>query len=518
MDKVLLRVQGITKSFPGVRALDNVDFDIRAGEVHILVGENGAGKSTLAKVILGVYKQDAGEIYFKDELVRFQNPLDAIRKNIIAVYQEFTLVPYLNVAQNIFLNREYRSKTGLINHKRMVKEAADLLRGLNCDYIDVKSPIKKLSVAEQQMVEIAKALSFKPEIIVFDEPTATLSEREVSSLFEQIHNLKSKGIGIIYVSHRMQEFQHIGDRITVMRDGRKIATLGINECSSNELVNMMVGRDISQVYVRTRNNFDGVALKIEHLSDKAGRVKDVSLHVNRGEIAGIAGLVGSGRTETAQSVFGIRKIKNGTITIHDSAVMPNNPKQMIKQGIGLVPEDRKRHGLAINESVAWNILGSSLKQYFPRFVINFKRVQEIAEGFKQQLRIATPDVHKQCKQLSGGNQQKVVLAKWLSLNPGVLIFDEPTRGIDVGAKMEIYGILDKLAGEGKAILMISSELPEVIGMSDRIYIMRDGKIVNECVRGSADFNAETIGARMLGVDKPDSPAGAAVHDSAEILT
>jgi ABC-type sugar transport system ATPase subunit len=517
MDKVLLRARGITKSFPGVKALDNVDFDIRSGEVHILVGENGAGKSTLAKVILGVYRQDSGDIYFKDELVRFQTPLDAIRKNIIAVYQEFTLVPYLNVAQNIFLNREYRSKTGLINHRRMEKEAADLLRGLNCDYIDVKSPIKKLSVAGQQMVEIAKALSFNPEIIVFDEPTATLSEREVSSLFAQIHKLKNKGICVIYVSHRMHEFQHIGDRITVMRDGKKIATIGINECDGNELVNMMVGRDISQVYVRTKNNFSGAALKIEHLSDKKGRVKDVSLHVDRGEIVGIAGLVGAGRTETAQSIFGIRKIKSGTITVNGNVVIPDNPKQMIKQGIGLVPEDRKRHGLATSESVAWNILGASLKQYFPRFVINFKQAQKIAEDFRRQLRIATPDVHKQCKQLSGGNQQKVVLAKWLSLNPEVLLFDEPTRGIDVGAKMEIYGILDKLAGEGKAILMISSELPEVIGMSDRIYIMREGKIVNECVRGQADFNAETIGARMLGVDKTESSAGMPAGDSTEIL-
>jgi ABC-type sugar transport system ATPase subunit len=506
MGEVLLRTRGITKSFPGVRALDNVDFDLQAGEVHILVGENGAGKSTLAKVILGVYRPDMGEIYLKDGIVHFQTPLDAIKRNIVAVYQEFTLVPYLNVAQNIFLNREHKSAAGLIDHKRMASEASDLLRGLNCDYIDVKSPVKKLSVAEQQMVEIAKALSFKPEIIVFDEPTATLSEREVSSLFQQIHTLKSKGLGIIYVSHRIQEFQQIGDRITIMRDGKKIATTGINECTNNDLVNMMVGRDISQVYVRTKNDFSGAALGVEHLSDRAGRVKDVSLYVNKGEIVGIAGLVGAGRTETAQSLFGIRKIKSGTIKINGKKIIPKNPKQMIDQGIGLVPEDRKRHGLAINESVAWNILGSSLKQYFPRFILNFKRVQEIAEKFKQQLRIVTSDVHKQCKQLSGGNQQKVVLAKWLSRNSEILIFDEPTRGIDVGAKMEIYGILDKLAGEGKAVLMISSELPEVIGMSDRIYVMREGKIVNECVRGSVDFTAETIGARMLGVDKVDASA------------
>ncbi|MDR2478222.1 MAG: sugar ABC transporter ATP-binding protein, partial [Treponema sp.] len=465
------------------------------------VGENGAGKSTLAKVILGVYRPDNGMIFLKDKAVHFHTPLDGIKNKIIAVYQEFTLVPYLNVAQNIFLNREYRNKTGLVDHKRMQKEAVELLHKLKCDYIDVKSPVKKLSVAEQQMVEIAKALSFKPEIIVFDEPTATLTDREVASLFEQIHILKNQGIGIIYVSHRMQEFQHIGDRITVMRDGKKIATVGINECSTTELVNMMVGRDISQVYVRTKNNFSGPAIEVQNLSDRAGRVKNVSLHVERGEIVGIAGLVGSGRTETVQSVFGIRKIRGGVISVKGAAVSPRNPNQMIKLGIGLVPEDRKRQGLAISESVAWNILGASLKQYFPHFMINFKKVQDIAEQFKRQLRIATPDVHKLCKQLSGGNQQKVVLAKWLSRDPEVLIFDEPTRGIDVGAKMEIYGILNQLASSGKAILMISSELPEVIGMSDRIYIMHDGEIVDECVRGSSDFNAEAIGAKMLGVDK-----------------
>ncbi len=499
MESAILTAAGITKLFPGVKALDGIDFDLRAGEVHILVGENGAGKSTLAKVLLGAYQPDEGEIFFKGEKVKFSCARQALEKGIAAVYQEFTLVPYLNVAQNIFLNREYRTRLGLLDHKRMEREAGELLETLNCNYIDVRLPVKQLSVAEQQMVEIAKALSFHPEVIVFDEPTATLSEREVSSLFEQIHKLKAAGIGIIYVSHRMQEFPLIGDRITVMRDGRKIATVGIRDCSNEELVNMMVGRDISQVYVRTPNSHTGAALETRSLCDKAGRVKNVSIRVDKGEIVGLAGLVGAGRTETAQMIFGINPVLSGSVFINGEEVLPKSPVQMVRKGVGLVSEDRKRQGLALKDSVAWNVVAVSLKRYFPRFFINYDRIREIAIDYKKRLRIATPDVDKACKQLSGGNQQKVVLAKWLSQDSEFLIFDEPTRGIDVGAKMEIYALMDQLASQGKAILMISSELPEVIGMSDRIYVMHEGAIVDECVRGTEGFTAERIGIRMLGV-------------------
>ena len=476
MGKTILTAKHITKLFPGMKALDNVDFDLREGEVHILVGENGAGKSTLAKVILGAYKAEEGEITFDNEVVKFNGTKDALAKGIVAVYQEFTLVPYITVAQNIFLNREYKNKIGLIDHKRMEKEAAELLKSLNCEYINVKSYVKNLSVAEQQMVEIAKALSFKPRIMVFDEPTATLSEREVDSLFAQIHRLKAEGIGIIYVSHRMQEFPLIGDRITILRDGVKISTVGINDCTNEELVNMMVGRDVSQVYVRSENKHTGIALRTENLCDYRDKVKNVNLEVRRGEIVGIAGLVGAGRTETAELLYGI---------------------QPTKLGIGLVSEDRKKQGLALDESIALNTVAVSLKKIFPRFFISNKKIKEIALDYKKQLRIATTSVNKACKYLSGGNQQKVVLAKWLSFDPDILIFDEPTRGIDVAAKMEIYGLMDKLAVQGKAIIMISSELPEVIGMSDRIYIMHEGKIVDEVKRGTEEFNSETIGARMM---------------------
>lgn len=495
MGETILTARHITKLFPGMKALDNVDFDLKAGEVHILVGENGAGKSTLAKVILGAYKAEEGEVTFDGEVVKFSGTKEALEKGIVAVYQEFTLVPYISVAQNIFLNRECRTKLGLIDHKRMEDEARELLKSLNCEYIDVKSYVKNLSVAEQQMVEIAKALSFKPRIMVFDEPTATLSEREVDSLFAQIHRLKKEGIGIIYVSHRMQEFPLIGDRITILRDGVKIKTVGINDCTNEELVNMMVGRDISQVYVRTENEYEGVMLKAENLCDYHERVKDVSLTVNKGEIVGIAGLVGAGRTETAEILYGIRPMKSGQIYINGNAVTVNTPIQATKLGIGLVSEDRKKQGLALDESIALNTVAVSLKKIFPKFFISGKKIREVALEYKDRLRIATTSVNKACKYLSGGNQQKVVLAKWLSFDPDILIFDEPTRGIDVGAKMEIYSLMDKLASEGKAIIMISSELPEVIGMSDRIYIMHEGRIVGEIER--AEFNSESIGARMM---------------------
>lgn len=495
----ILSGRGISKYFPGVKALDNIDFDLKAGEVHILVGENGAGKSTLAKCFLGAYIPEEGEIVFEGEKVRFGCARDALEKGIAAVYQEFTLVPYLSVAQNIFLNREFKTRLGLIDLKKMEREAGKLLETLNCGYINVKTVVKKLSVAQQQMVEIAKALSFHPKVMVFDEPTATLSEREISSLFEQILKLKAAGIGMIYVSHRMQEFVRIGDRITILRDGEKIATVGVREKTSEELVNMMVGRDISQVYQRSENKCNGIALETRALCDRAGRVKNVSIQVKKGEIVGLAGLVGAGRTELAKLIFGIDPIASGKLFIQEQELKGRlSPIRLVRKGVGLVCEDRKRHGLALKDSIAWNMMAVSLKKYFPRFFINRKKMQEICVSYKKQLRIAAPDVQRACRFLSGGNQQKVVLAKWLSSEPEVLIFDEPTRGIDVGAKMEIYALMDKLATEGKAILMISSELPEVIGMSDRVYVMYDGQIVNECRRGK-ECSAETVGAMMLGI-------------------
>ncbi|MDO5438437.1 MAG: sugar ABC transporter ATP-binding protein [Erysipelotrichaceae bacterium] len=497
MGKTILEAKHITKLFPGMKALDDVDFDLQEGEVHILVGENGAGKSTLSKVLLGAYKPEGGEIFLDGQPLKLTGTKDAIEKGIVAVYQENSLVPYLNSAQNIFLNREPKTKLGLLDLKKMNDDARELLKILNCEYIDVTKVVSSLSVAEQQMVEIAKALSFSPRIIVFDEPTSTLSEREVESLFKQIRKLKAEGLGIIYVSHRMQEFPLIGDRITVLRDGKKIGCVGINECSDAELVKMMVGRDVSQVYVRNKTDFSEEALKVENFCDQDGRVKNVSFNVRKGEIVGLAGLVGAGRTETAEMIYGIRPIASGKMTVFGKEQLPKTPTSAVKMGIGLISEDRKRQGLALNESIAQNNVAVSLLKVFPNFFVNNSKINQIAEEFKEKLRIMTTSVGKKTRFLSGGNQQKVVLAKWLSQDPEILIFDEPTRGIDVGAKMEIYNLMDRMASEGKAIIMISSELPEIIGMSDRIYIMKEGEITGELKREDPDFNQEKIGELMM---------------------
>ena len=498
--RTVMEAYGISKYFPGVKALSSVDFDLRAGEVHILVGENGAGKSTLAKCLLGAYMHEEGKLILEGEEVKLSTAKDAIEKGIVAVYQEFTLIPYLSVAQNIFLNRECKSRFGLVDKRKMEEEAKEILNTLGCDYIDVRSSVKKLSIAQQQMVEIAKALSFSPKIIVFDEPTATLSEREINLLFKKIHNLKEQGIGIIYVSHRMQEFDRIGDRITILRDGHKIATVGIKDHTNEELVNMMVGRDISQVFVRNENNHQGEILKTVNLCDKKDRVKSVNINLQKGEIVGIAGLVGAGRTELARLIFGIEQYKSGQILINGEPITNrNSPVKMVKQKMGFVSEDRKKEGLALRDSIAWNIMAVSLKKYFKRGFINYSKMNELCIGYKKKLSVVAPGVETKCKNLSGGNQQKVVLAKWISAEPEIIIFDEPTRGIDVGAKMEIYKLMDALASEGKSILMISSELLEVIGMSDRIYTMHEGKITAEFKRENSDFNAELIGLKMMGL-------------------
>jgi ribose transport system ATP-binding protein len=492
----ILSIKEMSKSFPGVRALDKVEFDLYPGEVHIIVGENGAGKSTMAKCILGAYVPEEGEMYVNGEKVAFKSSRDAIKKGITAVYQEFNLIPYLDVAQNIFFNREFMSKIpGIIDINRMHLEAYKILKSLDADYINTKTKIKNLDVAEKQMVEIAKALSTNPKIIVFDEPTAPLSSREVDAFFKKIFQLKKSGIAIIYISHRMHEFELIGDRITVLRDGKYIDTVKIGDITDDALVEMMVGRKISQIYSRTENKYSEEALKVENLCDKKGNVKDVSLSVHRGEIVGLAGLVGAGRTELARLIFGIDKIDKGSVFVKGKKVIPKSPVHMMKLGIGLLPEDRKEQGLVLNLPVALNIVTASLRLIFSKIFINKKMMEKVAGKYIKGLNIITPSVNSIIKYLSGGNQQKVVIAKWLSTNSDVIIFDEPTRGIDVGAKMEIYALMDKLAAEGKAILMISSELQEVVGLSDRFYILFEGRVVSENKKG--ELSEQEIGMKML---------------------
>ena len=500
MDAVL-KVEKISKRFPGVQALKDVSFDLYPGEVHILAGENGAGKSTLSKCILGVYQPDEGKIFLNGEQMSFRGPQDALNKGIAAVYQELTMVPWLNAAQNIFFNREplLIPHSMVIDQRKMIKDARRLLESLGCDDIDVTVPVRELGLASQQMVEIAKALSMNPGVIIFDEPTATLSDREVDAFFDQIRLLKKKGVGMIYISHRMQEFPKIGDRVTVLRDGRHIATLPQAESSGEELVRLMVGRDISQVYRHSCHSREEEALRIDKLSDRAGKVKDCSLYLKRGEIVGIAGLVGSGRTELSRLIFGIDKIGSGKVVLHGQDVTGKRPPHLVRAGLGLLPEDRKNLGLALRAPVSWNILSVSLKKVFPHLFLNQKKNDDIAMEYVRQLNIATPDVRTKAVSLSGGNQQKVVLAKWLLANTDTIIFDEPTRGIDVGAKMEIYRLMDQLAEQGKSILMISSELPELFGMCDRIYVMHEGRLTGEVAR--KDFSNEAVGRYMFAADR-----------------
>ncbi len=494
---ILLKGEKLTKIFPGVVANDEIDFDLKKGEVHILVGENGAGKSTLSKMILGVYTPNKGKLFLNGEEVSFKNPQEALSKGIVGVYQEFTLIPHLNVYENIFLNREKVNRLGLVNKKQLIKDAKEILASLNSEDIDVNEIVCNLTVAKRQIVEIAKALSYQPKIIVFDEPTSALSENEVESLFVQINKLKKRGIGIIYISHRMDEFPLIGDRITVMRDGRKIDTFNIEDHSQEEVVNMMVGRDISQVFPKNKCKRGAQRLSVEHLKDTTGFVKDVSFNLHSGEIVGLSGLVGSGRTESVEMIFGIRKIESGDIFVDGEKVVPKNPRHMINKGISLIPEDRKKQGLALKDKIKWNIGQVVLHEKFPTNVIIEPKVDSLACEYVEKLRIACIDVNSVCQKLSGGNQQKVVLAKWLVCNSNIIIFDEPTRGIDVGAKLEIYQIMCDLANQGKAVLCISSELSEILGMCNRVYVFNEGEVIGEIDKNEKNFSAEGIGEMML---------------------
>ncbi|MDI6870827.1 MAG: sugar ABC transporter ATP-binding protein [Bacillota bacterium] len=485
------------KQFPGVRALDGVNFDVRPGEVHVLIGENGAGKSTLSKILMGVIAADEGEILFEGRPIRLRSPLDARQHGIGGVYQEFMLVPWLNVAQNIFLNREPRRWKGLpfVDHRRMHEESREILSAFGLE-VDTRLPVKHLDTALQQMVEISKVLSTSPRVLVLDEPTAMLTDREVSRLFERIEELRRQGVAIVYISHRLQEIRKIGDRVTVLRDGRYVGTVNIRDVSDDQLVEMMVGRSISQMYPRSRRAPGAEALRLQGFSVKGGP-QEADFVVRYGEIVGLAGLVGAGRTELVRGIFGIDPIQKGELLIDGRKVTPRSPNQMIQLGVGLLSEDRKRFGLALKSPVHWNTVMASLRRHFPRGVVRERKVQSIAREYVEKLRIVTPSVLRQVRYLSGGNQQKVVMAKWLDTKAKILIFDEPTRGIDVGAKAEVHALMDQLAQEGNAIIMISSDLPEVLGMSDRIYVLFQKRIVGEFKHGEA--NQEKIASLMLGI-------------------
>ncbi len=495
-DRILIEARGITKTFPGVRALDGVDLELRAGETHILLGENGAGKSTLMKILSGAYPPDAGEVFIDGQRVEHFDPRVAQRMGVSIIYQEFNLIPYMNVAQNIFLGR-FPTRYGMIDHRRMHADAAALLSGLDMN-VDTHALVVDLSPAQQQMVEIAKALSIQSKILIMDEPTSSLSERETEQLFATIHQLNAKGIGIIYISHRLQEIQEVGDRVSVLRDGQLIGRRAIHEVTVDDLVGMMVGRSVKDMFERDFQPRGAESLRVEKLSS-GNRLHDVSLTLHAGEIVGLAGLVGSGRTDLARAIYGVDRYDRGEIYLFGKAISGLHAPDMVERGVSLLPEDRKNQGLALILPVAENIVVSSLDRLFPRLVVSRKKEQAVALRYVEQLRIATPSTSRLAQYLSGGNQQKVVLAKWMCTHAKVFIFDEPTRGIDVGAKAEIHALMNELVREGAAVLMISSELPEIIGMSDRIYVMRAGRIVAEIPHG--DASQERIIEHAMGADE-----------------
>ena len=478
MGEVILTMKNIDKSFPGVHALDHVDLELRRGEVHALMGENGAGKSTLMKVLTGIYTKDSGTITFEGREVEFHNTHEAQEAGIVIVHQELNMVGDLTVAQNIFIGREFK-KGLMIDDKKMIAESRKLFEELHID-IDPKAKMSDLTVGKQQMCEIAKAISHKAKVIIFDEPSAALTEKEIEDLFVIIRDLRKQDLGIIYISHRMDEIKVITDRVTVMRDGSYVGTLITEKCTKEDIINMMVGRVIYED-PKTKSAVPEdapVVLKVEHLN--AGKmVQDVSFELRKGEILGFSGLMGAGRTETARALFGADPKTSGDIYINGEKVTINSPQDAVKHGIGYLSEDRKRFGIVVQKSIAENSTMATLEKFMSGIFINKKEENRIAQHYVEELDTKTPGVDQLVVNLSGGNQQKVVIAKWLVRNCDILIFDEPTRGIDVGANTEIYKLMNRLAAEGKSIIMISSEMTEILRMSDRIVVMCEGKKTGE---------------------------------------
>jgi ribose transport system ATP-binding protein len=480
-----LRMEGISKSYPGVQALKEVNFEVARGEIHALVGENGAGKSTLMKILTGAQPQDEGQIILRGQPVNITSPSAAQSLGISMIHQELSLIPYLTVGQNIFLGREPGARmAGFIGWTTLYKQAQRLLDRLNVT-VDARAEVQGLSIAQQQMVEVAKALSFEADLIAMDEPTSALTERETEVLFEVMHSLKAQGVSLIFISHRLEEIFQITDRITVLRDGQFIGTAPVAELDKNRVVQMMVGRKfVGEMYPEPHVPQQEVVLEATGLQD-GKELRGVSLKLRRGEILGVAGLVGAGRTALAETLFGIRPATAGDIQLEDRPVKLNSSGDAIRLGMGFVPEDRKLQGLFLNMAVHKNIVISAMNLVTNWSFVNTGKVDRLATEFVEKLGIRTPGLRQRVRNLSGGNQQKVIIARWLTLKPKVLILDEPTRGIDVGAKAEIHRLMSQLAQEGVGTLMISSELPEVLGVSDRILVMREGQVTAEFSRDEA---------------------------------
>jgi ribose transport system ATP-binding protein len=499
-EDIILRLDNITKTYPGVVALNDVTLDIRRGEIHALIGENGAGKSTLIKTCSGAIVPDSGNIVVDGKEFKKMSPKLSKENGIAVIYQEFNLVDELSTAENIFLGRAIRKNGIIIDKKAMEEKAAEMFKNLDID-ISPRMLVRNLTVAYQQLVEIAKAMSENAKILIMDEPSAPLTNAETEKLFEMVDKLKASGVTIIYISHRLDEIFRLSDRITIMRDGHKIETINTSETDVDHLVTAMVGRQMTETYPSRNTPIkDEVLLEVKNICGNG--LKGVSFQVHRGEVLGFAGLVGSGRTELAELIFGVKQRTSGEIIFKGKAIQPALPEDAIKAGLALVPEDRKRQGALLDIDIRGNITMAILRRISRFAVVNRMTEQKIAEDFRASIRIKTPSIYQKIKNLSGGNQQKVIIAKWLATDPEFIILDEPTRGIDVGAKHEIYKLINELVESGKTILMISSEMDELIGMSDRILVLAEGRITGEIAR--ENFNQELIMSYASKIEKEAS--------------
>lgn len=485
---IKLRVKGIEKSFPGVKALDNINFAVRKGTVHALCGENGAGKSTLMKIINGLYKPDQGEIYIDEKLVKIPNPIKAREMGIAMIAQELNYVSEMSVEENLFLGRLPVTKMGKVDWKSIRKQTLEFLKKENLPYKPTQK-LKTLTVSDIQMLEIIKAISTNAEVIIMDEPTSAITQREVEVLFEKIAELKSRGISIVYISHKMDEVFRIADDITVLRDGTVVETHPASELNMDKVVALMVGRELTNVYPKEEVPVGEKILDVVGLNSK-GVFRDINFHVSQGEIVGFAGLMGAGRTEVMRALFGLDPITSGTVMLHGKEVKINSVKDSIKNDMVMLSEDRRRYGIIPVRSVMENATISSLEKIIYKGYTHKKEEKKVVGEYFDRMSVKTPSLETPIQALSGGNQQKVLLAKWMLRNPDILILDEPTRGIDVGAKFEIYKLMTDLVKEKKGVIMVSSELPELIGMCDRIYVMSQGLITGELAQ--SDFSQELI--------------------------
>lgn len=476
-DDVILKMEHVRKAFPGVVALDDIHFDLRAGEVHVLLGENGAGKSTLVKILSGAHQKTAGAIYLFGDETTIRSPKHAQQSGISIIYQELNLVGHLSAAENIFLGREPMLAAGVIDRKTLVEKSRQILSDLGVS-IDVHQPVKRLGIAEQQMVEVAKALSLDAKILIMDEPTSALTEREINELFATIRRLKSQGVSVIYISHRLEELFEIGDRVTVLRDGKVVGTVDISAINKAELIRMMVNRELTEQFPKKKAGTGEEVLRAEGIT-RHGVLNNVFFSLRRGEVLGVSGLMGAGRTELARALFGVDKLDTGKIYIRGQERKVKSPRRAINLGMGFLTEDRKSQGLVLSLSVKENICLSSIERFSKLGRMDSMAENEAANRYVKDLRIKTSNLNQKVMFLSGGNQQKVVLSKWLCSQADIFIFDEPTRGIDVGSKIQIYELMNSLTAGGSAIIMISSELPEILGMSDRILVMHRGTITAE---------------------------------------